>query len=94
MSFKPRVGITVAVAILVSAVIALSQGAKPPKQDQELQTPARSPELGKYLLGPGDEIVILAVDADEIANKPLRIPTGGDINLPMVGRIHAAGLTV
>jgi len=50
--------------------------------------------LAKYVLGPGDEIVILAIDADEIANKPIRIATGGDINLPIVGSLHAAGMTV
>jgi polysaccharide export outer membrane protein len=33
-------------------------------------------------------------DAEDIANKPIRITAGGDINLPMVGRIHVAGMTV
>jgi polysaccharide export outer membrane protein len=46
------------------------------------------------VLGPNDEITILAVDADELANKPIRVSTSGDINLPLVGRVHAAGLTV
>jgi polysaccharide export outer membrane protein len=48
----------------------------------------------KYVLGPNDEIVILALNAEDIANKPIRITAGGDINLPMVGRIHVAGMTV
>ena len=48
----------------------------------------------KYVLGPGDEIVILALNAEDIANKPIRITAGGDINLPMAGRIHVAGMTV
>jgi len=48
----------------------------------------------KYVLGPSDEIVILALNAEDIANKPIRITAGGDINLPMVGRIHVAGMTV
>ena len=48
----------------------------------------------KYVLGPNDEIVILALNAEDIANKPIRISAGGDINLPMVGRIHVAGMTV
>src|SRR5947208_1275214 len=54
--------------------------------------PAR--RLPYYILGPNDEIVILALDADEIANKPIRITTSGDINLPLVGRIHAAGMNL
>jgi polysaccharide export outer membrane protein len=36
----------------------------------------------------------MAIDAEEIANKPIRISTGGDINLSMIGRIHAAGMTI
>src|SRR4051794_18145747 len=53
-----------------------------------------APQNSEYVLGPNDEIVIIAVDAEEIANKPVRIGIGGDINLPMVGRIRASGLTV
>ena len=46
-----------------------------------------------YALGPGDKIVIRALDAEEIDNKPVVIDTRGNINLPMAGSIHAAGLT-
>lgn len=47
-----------------------------------------------YVLGPDDQISIRALDAPEITDKPLRIGAGGQINLPMVGRLRAAGLTV
>ena len=47
-----------------------------------------------YILGPGDEIVITAVDAEEISNKPIRISATGDISLHTVGRIRAAGKTI
>ena len=50
--------------------------------------------LPSYVLGPNDEIVIQSVHAQEIANKPTRISTSGDLNLPMVGRVHAAGMTL
>jgi polysaccharide export outer membrane protein len=53
-----------------------------------------SARLANYVLGPNDEIVIFAVDAEEFANKPIRITTSGDINVPLVGRIHAAGMTL
>jgi polysaccharide export outer membrane protein len=36
----------------------------------------------------------LGIDADEIVNKQFRIDPEGDVNLPMVGRLHAAGLTI
>src|SRR5437763_16280794 len=46
-----------------------------------------------YVLGPNDQITLLVPDVDEISNKPMRIDIRGDINLPLAGRIHAAGLT-
>lgn len=52
--------------------------------------PVRAPG---YVLGPDDQINIRALDADEISDKPLRIGIDGVINLPLVGRLTAAGLT-
>jgi polysaccharide biosynthesis/export protein len=46
-----------------------------------------------YVLGPDDQINIRALDADEISDKPIRIGLDGRINLPLVGRMMAAGLT-
>src|SRR6202035_3208859 len=47
-----------------------------------------------YILGPDDEIVIRAIDAPEISDKPVLIGTNGNITLPMIGRVKAGGLTV
>ena len=57
-------------------------------------TPTTGERLPSYVLGPNDEIVIMSVVAEDIAGKPTRITTSGDLNLPMVGRIHAAGMTL
>jgi len=48
----------------------------------------------EYVLGPGDQIAIRAAGLEEIGDKPVTIDTGGDIRLPMAGRMHVAGLTV
>lgn len=45
-----------------------------------------------YILGPGDDIIVKAVDVDEIKELPVRIDIQGDIRLPLVGKIHAGGL--
>jgi polysaccharide biosynthesis/export protein len=45
-------------------------------------------------LGPNDVIQVHAVEAEEISDKPIRIGSDGYINLPLVGRLKAAGLTV
>jgi polysaccharide export outer membrane protein len=47
-----------------------------------------------YVLGPNDQILIRAPEAEEIDNRPFRIDGDGNINLPLVGRIHAAGMTL
>jgi len=49
---------------------------------------------GTYALGPDDQIIVRAVDVEEIDNKPVRIAMSGNIDLPLVGRIHAGGLTL
>ena len=47
-----------------------------------------------YVLGPNDQILIRAPEAEEIDNRPFRIDGDGNINLPLVGHIHAAGMTL
>jgi polysaccharide export outer membrane protein len=47
-----------------------------------------------YLLGPDDQITIHALDVPDINNIPQRLDPNGDLRLPMIGRVHAAGMTV
>ena len=44
-------------------------------------------------IGAEDTITITAVDAEEIS-KSWRVSASGDLNLPMIGKVHVAGLTV
>ena len=48
---------------------------------------------GNYILGPDDQVTIQASDVEEMSGKPVRIDLRGNINLPMIGRIQAAGRT-
>jgi polysaccharide export outer membrane protein len=47
-----------------------------------------------YLLGPEDELQISGPELEELANKTARVDGEGDIQVPLVGRVHVAGLTV
>jgi polysaccharide export outer membrane protein len=47
-----------------------------------------------YILGPGDQISVRAVDFEEINDRPVPIDTSGYVHLPMIGAIHAAGMSV
>lgn len=43
-------------------------------------------------VGMDDTVTIEALDADEL-NKAWRVSSTGDLDLPMIGKVHAAGLT-
>jgi polysaccharide biosynthesis/export protein len=47
-----------------------------------------------YLLGPDDQLDISGPELSEGDNKPVRVDGDGDIQAPLVGRVHVAGLTV
>ena len=47
-----------------------------------------------YVLGPEDQLVIRVLDIEEIPDKPFRVDMRGNLSLPIVGRVHAGGLTV
>ena len=55
---------------------------------------AGTPAAANYVLGPEDQLVIHILDVPDISEKPLRIDPNGDLRLPMIGRIHAAGMSV
>jgi polysaccharide export outer membrane protein len=59
--------------------------------------PSNPPQqnLVQYRLGAGDQVRIWVLGLEEFFNdKPHRVEPGGDLNLPLAGKIHAAGMTV
>jgi polysaccharide biosynthesis/export protein len=46
-----------------------------------------------YLFGPEDQIIVKVMDLDDIPDRPVRVDPSGYINLPLVGRLHVAGLS-
>jgi polysaccharide biosynthesis/export protein len=47
-----------------------------------------------YVLGPDDEITVRAIDVDEIDGKTARVDRSGSVDLPLVGKLKASGLSV
>jgi polysaccharide export outer membrane protein len=64
---------------------------QPPPVPRELPQDAIRPN---YVLGPNDQILVRAPQAEEINERPFRIDAEGNINLPLLGRIRAGGMTV
>jgi polysaccharide biosynthesis/export protein len=93
--------------ILASGLLAVAQtpAQQPPPQQQPPaadtgQNPGQAAprELPpdsirpNYVLGPNDQILIRA-NAEEINEKPFRIDAEGYINLPLIGRVRAGGMS-
>jgi polysaccharide export outer membrane protein len=47
----------------------------------------------RYVLGVDDQIVVHAANVPDISDKPIRLDDSGAINLPMIGRVRAVGVT-
>jgi polysaccharide export outer membrane protein len=82
-----------------------TQTSQPPATQTTPPTvvPSPTPEQGvrgdaairtTYALGPDDQLIIRVADLPDITDKPQRIDPNGELRLPLVGRIHAAGMTV
>ena len=73
---------------------------RPPDNAAPGQQPVLPRELPQdsirpnYVLGPNDQILIRAPQAEEINDRPFRNDEDGNINLPLLGRIRAGGMTV
>jgi polysaccharide biosynthesis/export protein len=66
----------------------------PPSTNQPVQQLPPDTIRPNYVLGPNDQILIRAPEAEEIDNRPFRIDGDGNVNLPLVGRVHAGGMSL
>jgi polysaccharide biosynthesis/export protein len=67
--------------------------ANPPNPESQNLLPADTLRPN-YVLGSNDQILIRAPEAEEIDNRPFRIDGDGNINLPLVGHLHVAGMSL
>ena len=94
---RPLIIAFIAVGTVVpgTQLAAASQELAPagPRAEGQLHETA-STALSAYVLGPDDQIRIQVADVPDISDKPQRLDPDGDLRLPMVGRVHAAGMTL
>ncbi len=76
-----------AVILLATSFLASGQAVRAPETAQSQPPP-------NYVLGPEDQLKIWAFGMDEISDKPVPIDPNGYIDLPVIGKVHASGLTV
>src|SRR5665213_567806 len=82
-----------------AAPSAPSPSATPPSATPPSATPpsATSVDSSRYVLGSDDVVSVHVRDIEEYSApnfQPIRIDPEGNVRLPLVGRIHAAGLSV
>jgi polysaccharide biosynthesis/export protein len=93
MRFRSRL---LPIVLLLAGAAALPHASSPAPQASLPQAPqgAGNPADGGLALGPDDQIAIRILEAPEIVERPVRVDTNGFIELPLVGRLKAGGLTV
>jgi len=81
---------------LATFFLAAGAGAQVPSPPQPNgSTPTCGGQVrSTYLLGPDDLLDISGPELGDVANKPVRIDSEGNIQVPPAGRVHVAGLTV
>jgi len=47
-----------------------------------------------YILGTGDQLTVRVFGADDLPERPSEVGPDGNVNLPMVGKVQAAGISV
>ena len=81
------------IPLILACGLLLAQAPPKPSATPQVDAPTTyAPST--YALGPDDQIIITALDLDEVTTKtPIRIDSRGMINLPLVGRLKVSGLT-
>jgi polysaccharide export outer membrane protein len=79
-------------AASTAASVASSQSAPPTANVKA--TGCNNQVRSTYLLGPDDQLQISGPELDDSTNKLVSVDGEGDIQVPLVGRVHVAGLTV
>jgi polysaccharide export outer membrane protein len=87
-------GYSIGLAVLLLAVSGAAQVASPRAATISKQANCGNQVRSTYLLGPEDELQISGPELDELSTKTVRVDGEGDIQVPLVGRVHVAGLTV
>src|SRR5260370_28477168 len=82
---------TVLVGLAVFFLIANSGAQVPsPPQSNDMKAKCGGQVRSTYLLGPDDQLEISGPELTKLANKPVRVDSDGNIEVPLCGRIHFA----
>jgi len=69
-----------------------NRAGEPANIEPSSKEPARDTATPPLLIGPGDEVDIAVYGVPELTQH-VRVENGGDISLPLIDKVHVAGLT-
>ncbi|MCU1335683.1 MAG: polysaccharide export protein [Bryobacterales bacterium] len=98
--FKRNFGVMntscIVLALLSGLFAATQQGTieRKPSGEREAAAEGQASLKSGYVLGLSDQIIVRAVNVEEISDKPIMVDVSGYVRLPMAGRIRVSGLTV
>jgi len=87
------IGVSIRVNVLSTFLAAVFTACACLAQNQPVRALIVPPSTDIQTLGPGDQVQIRALHAEELGDRPVRIDSEGFIMLPGLGRIHAGGQT-
>lgn len=86
----------VGAAMALSACVSRNVGPDVAQGDEayaRIPAPVGEPAAELYRIGPLDRLDITVFQESDMSSKGMQVDAAGDISLPLVGRVHAAGLT-
>ncbi len=92
--YRRLVGIICAISGAIAASAQTPLVASPATESVVAAVASNEKLQTAYILGPQDTVLIKVLNEDELGTLPYPIDLRGSINVPLVGRIHAAGMTL
>lgn len=85
----------VLIGLTTSFLVSGAAGQERLPKESDQPKPVCDPQVrSTYLLGVDDQLEISEPELAELGVKPTRIDGDGDMEVPLVGRVHVSGLTV
>ncbi|WP_081331826.1 polysaccharide biosynthesis/export family protein [Sphingobium yanoikuyae] len=88
--------LAVAAGMMLSACVSSSIGPNVSQGEEsyaKIPAPVGGPKAQLYHIGELDRIDITLFQEPEMSAKGMQVDAAGDISMPLIGRVHAAGLT-
>ncbi|MCE5308747.1 MAG: polysaccharide export protein [Acidobacteriales bacterium] len=90
----PRKSLTlILLGLGFSAFTLLGQAPVAPAEKQEVELPPGR-VAGGYVLGPNDVIMLRVLELEEVSDKPFRVDSDGNVNIPLLGKIQVGGMSI